>query len=210
MSAERRDDQETGDWLVPFSKPKTLIADARRFRSTWLTASQATLRDKGRSDAYEAALDPAFRERILGAVPGVWLPMEVAYAHYAACDSLGLSGSELLEMGATATRRAHATTLAFITRLARGVGVTPWTVLAQAPRLWSNTCDDGEVGVLRLGPKEARVEFVGFPLAALKYNRVTMRGIVLAVAELFCAKAYAKEIPSLCSSRAIGMRLSWA
>jgi len=94
--------------------------------------------------------------------------------------------------------------------MAQGAGVTPWTVLAQTPRLWTATCDDGGVAVARLGPKEARLEIVGFPLAAIRYNRVTMRGIVLGVVELFCKKAYAKDIPALYSARTLGIRLSWA
>ena len=197
------------DWVVPFPKRKSEIADARHFRSTWLTASQATLRERGLGERYEAAIEPEYKERVLSAVAGVWLPMDVARAHYAAADSLHLPHDMLVDIGKTATLRANATTLQFISRLAQGVGVTPWTVLAQTPRLWANTCDDGGVGVLRVGPKEARVEVVGFPLASLEYNRITMRGIVLGVVALFCTKAYAREIPALTTSRTIGLRLSW-
>jgi hypothetical protein len=210
VAARSRDPEERGEWVVPFLKPKSLIGDARHFRSTWLTASQVTLRERGLGERYEAALAPEFRAQILGAVPGVWLPMEVARAHYTACDTLGLSTDVMVEIGKNATLRANATSLAFISRMAKTVGVTPWTVLAQTPRLWAATCDDGAVGVQRLGPKEARVEIVGYPLAGLTYNRVTMRGIVLGVVSHFCSQAYAKEIPQLCTARTVGLRLSWA
>jgi hypothetical protein len=201
---------EAKDWFLPFPVPRDEIRDVQHFRSTWLTASQTTLRERGYWSAYEAGLDPKHRDQILSAVPGSWMPMAVALAHYGAADKIGIPTEELVEIGAAATRRANATTFQFITRLAQGAGATPWTLLAQAPRLWGATCDGGAVGIAKLGPKEARIEMVGFPLAGLAYNRVTMRGIVTAGVELFCKKAYVREIPSLCDHRSLGMRASWA
>jgi hypothetical protein len=195
--------------VVPFPKPRAQIADAKHFRSTWLTASQATIRARGYGARYEAAIDREYRDRVLALVAGVWMPMEIARAHYTACDRLDLPTAELVDIGKAATQRANATTLSFMSRLAKGSGATPWTVLAQTPRLVSATADDGAVAVARLGPKEARVEFVGYPLAGIRYNRITMQGIVLAVVELLCKKAYVKEIASMCSERCLGMRVSW-
>ena len=105
--------------------------------------------------------------------------------------------------------RANATMLSFMTRVAQSAGITPWSVLAQTARLWGQTCDEGFIAVARLGPKEARIEVVGYPLSGLRYNRVTFRGIMLGCIELFCQKAYVKEIPALCDKRSIGLRLSW-
>jgi hypothetical protein len=197
--------------FLPFPMPRERIPDASHFRSTWLTASIASLRDRGLGDAYAAALAPEHKEQILSVVPGVWLPMNVARAHYAAADSLGLSNAELVEIGESATRRANATALSLAFRLARGAGVTPWTILGQVQRLWDRTClHGGGIAVWKLGPKEARLEVVGYPLADMRYNRITFRGIIGAVVELFCEKAYVREIPSLCDRRSLGFRLSWA
>jgi serine/threonine protein kinase len=80
---------EDVEWLVPFPKPSHQIEDAKHFRSTWITASQATLRGLGAWDRYEAAIDPAHRAALLSAVAGMWMPIDVARAHYMACDSLG-------------------------------------------------------------------------------------------------------------------------
>lgn len=179
-------------------------------RTTWLTASQATLRERGLGARYEAALAPEHREAVLSIVAGTWMPMVLVFAHYTACDSLDLPEPDLLEIGAAATRRANATHLAFVVRLAQAAGVTPWTMLGQMQRVWSRTFDGGgAVGVLRRGPKEARVRIVGYPLASLRYNRVTMRGIVGGFVELFCEKLHVKEIPAYCDARSLGMRFSW-
>lgn len=204
-----RGEEKATEWLVPFPKPRHQIEDAKHFRSTWITASQATLRGLGVWDRYEAAIDPKHRDAVVSAVAGVWLPMDVARAHYSACDTLGFSETELVEIGRSAMRRANATTLSLISRMAQGVGVTPWTALAQVPRFKSATLDDGFIGIARLGPKEARVEYVGYPLAGIRYNRVTWRGIVIGTVELFCKKAYAKEIPAQCDHRTLVLKLSW-
>ncbi len=197
------------EWFVALPKPAGEVRDAPHFRSTWLTASQRVLRERGYAAAYEAAIDPALRDQVLGVVPGVWLPMEVAMAHYRAADTLAIPESELVELGFAAMKRANATTLEMISRLARGVGVTPWTVLAQTPRLWSATCDGGAFGVVRLGPKDARLEIHGFPLAPIAYNRISMRGILTAVVAMCSRKVYMKEIPALCTKRSLGFRASW-
>jgi hypothetical protein len=197
------------EWHLPFVRPREQIGDAKHFRSTWLTASQATIRLRGLGEAYEAALDPSYRAAVLSTVPGVWLPMDVAAAHYLACDKLGLPEAELVEIGRLAMRRANATALAFVSHMAQGAGLTPWTVLSQVQRFWSATCDDGCIGVARLGPKEARMEVVGYPLAGLHYNRITFRGIVLGCVELFCQKAYVKEISKLCDRRTLALRVQW-
>jgi serine/threonine-protein kinase len=202
-------DEAQLDWLVPFPRPRDQIKDARNFRSTWLTASRATLREMGHFEAYEKQIDPAYRDRLREMVPGVWLPMDVARAHYTAADHLGLPTPTLVEIGMAATKRANATTLSFMTRMAQGAGATPWTLLAQVQRLWSLTADDGAMGVARLGPKEAHFEVQGYPLAGIHYNRVTMRGIATAVVSLFCSKVYVNEIPALCTERSLGMRVSW-
>ena len=195
--------------FLDFPRPRAELTDATHFRSTWLTVSQAALRERGYGDAYLAHLDPAYKEQLLAVVAGVWLPMDVARAHYTACDALALPTEELVEIGAGATRRANATALSFAVRLARETGVTPWTILAQVQRIWDRTSKGGGVAVFKLGPKEARIEVVGYPLAYLRYNRITFRGIVGAVVELFCQKAYVREIARACDARSLAFRLSW-
>jgi hypothetical protein len=201
--------QVRADGLL-FPVPRSQIRDATEFRSTWLTASQQTLRHRGLFARYETYLPPSRREEILGLVAGVWLPMSVARDHYTACDALELDTQTLYEIGRDSTRRVNQTILSLVARLSRGAGATPWTVLSHSQKLWERTCSGGgAIGVFPLGPKEARIEVVGYPLAGLKYNRVTFRGIVGGIAEMFCEKLYVVEIPKLCSGRELGFKLSW-
>jgi hypothetical protein len=199
-----------GEVVVGFSRDRKQIADATYFRSTWLTSSIASLRESGLGARYEHELTGAHRDTVLSAVPGVWLPMDVAIAHYSACDRLELETSVLVALGEGAVRRAHGTSLGFAVRMARGAGTTPWTLLSQVSRFWEHTCKGGEVGIFKLGPKDARIEHVGFPLARIKYNRVTMRGIISGMLGLFCERLYVHEIRELCTERSLGFRVSWA
>ena len=127
------------------------VGDATHMRTTWLTASQATLRERGLGARYEAALASEHRDAVLSIVAGTWMPMLLVRAHYTACNTLDLPEPDLLEIGAAATRRANATHLAFVVRLAQGAGVTPWTMLGQMQRVWSRTFDGG--GAVRIAPR---------------------------------------------------------
>lgn len=201
---------DSDDWVVPLPAPRNRVPNATHFRSTWITASQGTLKARGLRERYEAQIAPEHRDVLLNIIAGEWLPMDIAHAHYSACDRLRLPADELLEIGIEATKKASKTHIAFVVRMAQGMGVTPWTLLSQTPRIWTRTFrGGGAIGVARLGPKDARLEIVGFPVAGLRYLRVTMRTIVGSMLERFCERAYAKDIPAMCDERVLAMRLSW-
>jgi hypothetical protein len=198
--------------LVPFpgGGRRETVSTAQRFRSTWLSSSLRSLRDRNLFDAYLTNLPPQHHEAVLTAVVGVWLPIEVAIAHYAACDALGLSNIDVIQIGRDATNHVHGTVLATFVRLARGAGVTPWTVLLRFQELWERIWLGGGVKVVKLGPKEARIEIAGWPCAGSVYCRAAMRGVIPAVTDLFCQKSYATEIGQLTTKTSLGYLISWA
>ena len=65
--------------------PIDLIPPTTRFRSTWIVSSLEGLRERGCFDRYERQLID-YRDAILSAVAGVWLPVDVVRAHYEACE----------------------------------------------------------------------------------------------------------------------------
>jgi hypothetical protein len=77
-------------------------------------------------------------------------------------------------------------------------------------RLWSQVWVGGAVATFKLGPKEARVEIVGWPCSRITYCRIAMRGLLVGQTELFCSKAFAREIASLCTPTSLGYRVAWA
>ena len=75
--------------------PPAVLARVTRVRSTLLQSSLNSLRTHAYYDRYLAVVDPSYREVILGSLAPEWLPMEVAEAHYRACDALQLTTEEM-------------------------------------------------------------------------------------------------------------------
>jgi hypothetical protein len=75
---------------------------------------------------------------------------------------------------------------------------------------WRRCWEGGEVSVVKLGPKEARVEIVGWPCAATTYCRVACRGMLAAIVDPFCSKAYVREDTARCGAMRLGYVVAWA
>jgi hypothetical protein len=93
--------------------------------------------------------------------------------------------------------------------LAKGAGVTPLVLLAHLPRLWGRSMRGGAVASYRLGPKDARLEFAGFPCARVAYCRVAVRGVIAGIMESFAHAVYVRDIPERCTPLTLGYRISW-
>ncbi len=178
-------------------------------RSTVLIGSLDAVRATGRFDAYVAALPREHHEALLRAVAGTWVPISVAIAHYTACDALGYSPDQELKNGRFTFDRAGTTIFGTVMKLAKGAGVTPWTLLTQMQRFWGRGYDGGEIAIYRLGPKEGRIEVVNVPLLDRRYYRNALRGILLSAMEMFCSKAYVTERPGRLPST-VTYRVQWA
>jgi hypothetical protein len=195
--------------VLPFKAARTLIPPATRWRSTWVVASLQTLKERGHYARYEQLLAREHRDAVLLSVAGVWLPMAVAVAHYTACDELGLPGAEVLAMGARASERAQGAVLDTAARLARGAGVSPWTIFPHMQRLWERGADGGAAAAYKVGPKEAVVHTVGCALFDVPYFRLAFAGVVLGVVRLFCEQAYVHDVTGAAPSHECALRFQW-
>jgi hypothetical protein len=196
--------------FVPFETPRGRVPLARSFRSTWLVSSMAALRERGLIERYFAGLPGKYHEVVVASVAGVWLPVEVAVAHYEACEALHLPQEEVVAIGRQVTELVHKTSYSLAIRLVKEAGVTPWACLALQKRLWQRVWEGGDVAVFKLGPKEARVEIAGWPCSRVPYCRRALRGLLIGQSELFCRRAYASEIAHLCTATTLGYRIAWA
>ena len=151
------------------------------------------------------------RDEILNAVPGTWLPMDVVRAHYLACESLGYSDRAVLDIGSGVGLNARGTAIGTAANFAMSTGVTPWTMMSQFQRFWERIASGGgAVEIRKLGPKEARLELVGWTCAEIRYVRIAMRGVLLGVFSLFSRQAFMHEVPALCTKITLGYRAQWA
>jgi hypothetical protein len=173
--------------------PPAHIVPAQHARSTVVVGSIGVLRAQGHFERYKEALEPGPREILLGTVAGIWLPIDVTLAHYRACDALGLPPEQQFANGRATFDKTGGTLLGTMIRMAKEAGVTPWTVYPHFQRFWERAYDGGGVSVVKTGPKEARLHLVRFALFESPYYRHAVRGLVTAVVELFCTKAYISE-----------------
>jgi len=181
---------ESPDIILPL--PAT-FGPVKRVRSTLLISSCAALRERGSLPAYLAALPPEYHAPIVEAVAGVWIPIEVAQAHYNACGTLGLTQDVQVVMGRQVGARMHGTLLGTVVRMAKEAGVSPWTVLPQFQRFWMRAFDGGAFYAEKLGPKEVHLEVQKVPLVDCTYFRVGLSGLIMGVLDLFCQKSYVQE-----------------
>jgi len=197
-----------GETIVDFTEARD--TPASHTRSTLITTSMQTIRNRGRFEDYEKGLSPEVKETLLSVVAGVWLPIELATAHYTACEGLELPQKEQFAIGMEVGKRVQGTMLGLVVRTAKQAGLTPWMGLGQSDRLYERLFQGGSVKLVKLGPKEARIEIAGWPCAASNYCRVGVRGVIPAMTDLFCQKSYTHEIPTLTTKSSVAYLVAWA
>jgi hypothetical protein len=180
--------------VLPFPVPFERLAPVTEIRSTLIASSLQSLKTHGHLDRYTELLPEAQRDTILHCIAGQWFPISIGFTHYEACDRLGLSAEEQREIGSDVSRRIHETFLGVIVQMAKGVGVTPWTVLAKGNQLWSRVVRGGGLQVTRLGPKDAQIEIARLPLLEIPYFRTAAQGIYQTVIGMFATRAHVRYV----------------
>jgi hypothetical protein len=196
--------------IVPFPTPREQIPAVRRIRSGLLCSSFQAIRAQGLEAAYFEKLPRERHERIITLTAAEWIDPELAFAHYEALEALAIPPSQIEENGRTVAQQLQRGFLSVALRLAVESGVTPWSVLERFPKLWERYFDGSAIAVWKLGPKEARTQVVGFPLARIGYIRIGVGGIIRGVLELVCKRAYVLPVRAQCDATTLTYRISWA
>lgn len=159
-------------------------------RSTLIQSSLQGLRERAHFERYLERLDPARRDEILLTLAPTWMPVEVAIAHYAACDALGLGGEELTAIGEVASQRVMGTFLATLVRKSRAIGGSPWVVAKSYGTLWQRIWQGGAVEVYEEGPKDALFVGYGNPCARFEYFSKAYAGVVKGAIGMFATTVH--------------------
>src|SRR5262249_28583415 len=160
-------------------------------------SSILTLRTHGYYERYLERLSGEHCDRVLTAISLEWLGVDVAMAHYEACEALGLTPQEQRAIGEEVGDRAQKTFFGFLIRSARNAGVTPWTAFTYVQRARERMYQGGDVCVVKVGPKEARVTCVGLLFVRIPYFRNGFIGVQAAGLRLFTSKVYVRELAEL-------------
>jgi hypothetical protein len=175
--------------------PRERVPVCTEIRSTLIGSSILALKRHQLFDRYLANLPRQHHDAILYAVAGQWLPIELGMVHYDACAAMGLPTDEIVAIGASVASLAQKAMFSFVLRMATESGVTPWSMIAKGQAYWARSYRGSNVAAYKLGPKECRVETVANPLAQNPYWRSSFRGIVTALTQAFCTRAFVHERP---------------
>jgi hypothetical protein len=196
--------------LVPYPDTLAALPMATHCRGTLLVASTRALKRHGHYERYQRHLTAEHFETIVSSAASTWLPIEVGIAHYEACDALGLPVDEQLAMGAEVVLELQRTFIGSVLRAASaGGGVSPIVGLKKFAAIFSRSVRGGGLRVVRLGPKDVRVEFVGLQLAAIRYFRIAYRGFIHAGCEFFSRRVIVAELDAFLSATTLAYRIAW-
>jgi len=200
---------QDGEVLLEFPHP---LEPTTAVRSTLITSSLASLRELQLFDRYDALQRSPHRDTILNCVAGEWLELEVAFAHYRACDALGLTREEQIALGKAVSKRIHETFLRMIVTAARGVGVTPWVLLRRGDSLQARLNRGGGIRLIRLAERVARVEIAKSPLLEVEYFRNALLGMYAAGVELLATNVSVRLLQneSLRPGDLTALRIEWS
>lgn len=196
--------------LVPF--PPTLADQptVTHTRGTLILTSRKSLQRLGWFERYRAHLPQQHELTIASSTANSWLPLDVALAHYRAADAIGLTEDEQLAVGAAVVHALQKTFLGSVIRTAgKGAGVSPLPALEKFFHLYARSFKGGGGRMVRIGPKDVRVEFVGNPAAAIRYFRVAYRGFITAGCETFAQRVVTAELAAYGSPTSVAYRLAW-
>ena len=202
---------ESVEIVLPFPAPFEKLDAVTELRSTLIASSLQSLKARGHLARYSELVAEQHRDTLLHCIAGQWFPISLGFAHYEACDRLGLSLEEQREIGSDVSRRIHETFLGVVVQMAKGVGVTPWTVLVRGNQLWARTLRGGGLQVTRLGPKDAQIEIARLPLLEIPYFRTAAQGIYQVAIGMFATRAHVRYVAA--QSRTPGelstLHVSW-
>jgi hypothetical protein len=196
--------------IVPLAFPRGQARNLARVRSTLITASLVAIRQMGWEERYYQALPPNKHDDLRSLVAGSWSSIELATAHYTACDKMGLTPAEMISIGEDVSQRTQKSFVATLARASIEAGASPWILFGTARRVWDRIFDGCDIAVYKVGPKEAYVEVVNCPLLALPYFRAAFRAYFRTVVALLSKVVYTNEMTAYGTDSDAVFRFSWA
>ncbi len=180
-------------------------------RGTLLVNSVEHLRQLGVYERYLELLEASARDHVAYAIAASWIPIEIALAHYQACDALKLGERDCQTLGSMMAQRIADTFLGTVLRVTRRAGVESfWSLMSQNSRIWDRMYLGGGVTVIQTGPKDVIVENHGLPLVTSRHWRFAYEAYWKALGAIFTKVAFVKAVhPREAHPHRIALAGSW-
>lgn len=183
--------------------------EVSRVRSTLLAASVQSIRQMGWERRYFDALPAELHQDMRALVAGVWVPIALGFAHYAACDAMRLGPEEIDAMGKAVSERTQKTFVGTLGSVAAGAGATPWHIFRHGHRIWGRIFDGGDHEGYKVGPKDFEITCFGCPLLRTRYFRSAMGAYYAALAGVLSPRVHWRELAGRTSETSMKLRISW-
>jgi hypothetical protein len=195
--------------FLPFRYAAAATPVASQIRSTVIVSGLQAVRARSLYETYMTGLAPEARADVQALIAGNWMPIALGVEHYRAMGRLSLSAADVDAIGAEVADKLNRSALSIAVKLSKEAGVTPWTALSQAHRITDINWRGSDVMVEKLGPKEARYDWVGQPCASVPYFVAGFAGYLRGMVALFCSRAFVRAIPERASPTTASYRVSW-
>ena len=182
---------------------------ATHIRSTVLASSLAAIESLGLRESYLRGLPPEHHDAVTSLVVGEWLPMDLGVAHYRAIEGLCLGDRQARDNGRRVADRVQKSYLATMIKTL-GFGITPWSILPRTQAILDRLMMGSAVMVARFGPKDARLEIHGAPIARFSYVRAGWAGMIEGGLELVCRRAFCRDVSPPRTATVAAYVLNWA
>ena len=185
MTLRAPESLDRGQILIPHDKefmPLTAV------RNTVIQASLVELREAGYYERYVQHIDPASLQELTSNLAPSWVPIDLADAHYQACDAMTLTGEELHRIGQAVGVRVRQTSIVVADKRTSSAPVDVWTIVDQLHRVWKRVYQGGSVQIVKLGPRDELIEIRGNSLYRHSYFRFASLAAVTAAHEAVGAR----------------------
>lgn len=187
------------------------IIPATELRGTILSTSLALVREEGLEARYWSTLDPELHTRIREISSISWVPVDLAVAHYHVLDTLFPLPSKQVENGRKSSERTQNIYLRTLFKLMQTSGqLDPAVALRKLPtifgRMWNG---GGAPTAFTTGPKDARVELLGYPICEAVYVRNAWQGMFEDGLSLTARRVYVRLDERFHPPDGVAYNISW-
>jgi hypothetical protein len=180
-------------------------------RNTIIQASLGELREAGYYERYAQNIHPSILHELTSNLAPSWVPIDLADAHYQACDGMGLNAEELHRIGQAVGVRVRQTSIVVPGNKTSDAPVNVWTIVGQLHRVWKRVYQGGSVQIVKLGPRDELIELRGHSLYRHSYFRFGSLAAITAAHEAVGARIEMNRIVRYDpQTHEIVIHLAWA
>lgn len=174
-----------------------------------LQSSLAELRAHGFYARYERAMEPGNLQTLLSSLAPGWIAIELALAHYKACDSLVLTTEESNLVGSGVGARLQQTSLVSPAKRTREADFDLWQGMANLHRIWSRLYQGGSAQVVKVGAREMLLECRKYRLDRFDYFRRAQMAAFRAMFDSMGASSSVKLVSYSAAREESIYRVTW-